>query len=375
MTTVFPTNNLPSAAQPWAREVQKQLSNVIASNSSERVNNTARDNQLNSSIIALSGVVGDVTSALTEIGLLEDTVLVDGEPNKINGANIKVGTLSASSITTGTLNASLVNVTNINAGNITAGSISGDRISGGTISGVTFNTTGGTARIVLSGTTMSFVDDIGSITGFIRTDGSYRGSFYLQGSGSSYLSLSSDGSSIGSNGKYVDCNSTGVILGGGPTYLTGNLFLNNVQRIGTAGRMFPRTDATTSSANLHIAGTNIDTSNNDILRSSSSIRYKLDPQDAEYGLRALELKPRTWVDKLEFEKNNNSAEGLARIPGFIAEEVYEAGLEEFVIFNENGQVESLHYDRMLGAVIPVLKHQQNVIQDLSARIETLEKGA
>jgi hypothetical protein len=61
MTIVFPTNNLPTAAQPWAREVQKQLANVIASDNSERINNTARDNQLNSSLISLSGVVRDLS--------------------------------------------------------------------------------------------------------------------------------------------------------------------------------------------------------------------------------------------------------------------------------------------------------------------------
>jgi hypothetical protein len=60
MTVVFPKNNLPEPAQPWAREVQKQLSNVVASDKSNEINNAARDNQLNSSLISLTGVVSEV---------------------------------------------------------------------------------------------------------------------------------------------------------------------------------------------------------------------------------------------------------------------------------------------------------------------------
>lgn len=60
MTIIFPKNNLPEPAQPWAREVQKQLSNVVASDRANEINNSARDNQLNSSLISLTKVVSDV---------------------------------------------------------------------------------------------------------------------------------------------------------------------------------------------------------------------------------------------------------------------------------------------------------------------------
>jgi hypothetical protein len=66
MTVVFPKNNLPEPAQPWAREVQKQLSNVVTSDKANEVNNAARDNQLNSSLITLTGVVSEVKTVATQ---------------------------------------------------------------------------------------------------------------------------------------------------------------------------------------------------------------------------------------------------------------------------------------------------------------------
>jgi hypothetical protein len=66
MTVVFPKNNLPEPAQPWAREVQKQLANVVTSDKANEVNNAARDNQLNSSLITLTGVVSEVKTVATQ---------------------------------------------------------------------------------------------------------------------------------------------------------------------------------------------------------------------------------------------------------------------------------------------------------------------
>jgi hypothetical protein len=63
MTVIFPKNNLPEPTQPWAREIQKQLVNVLASDAANEVNNAARDNQLNSSLITLRQTVSSVKIA------------------------------------------------------------------------------------------------------------------------------------------------------------------------------------------------------------------------------------------------------------------------------------------------------------------------
>ncbi len=105
---------------------------------------------------------------------------------------------------------------------------------------------------------------------------------------------------------------------------------------------------------------------------SSAAKYKLDQQSLNTGLNILNLQPKTWVDKSEYENNSNSYENLRRIPGFIAEDLLEAGLEEFVEYNFEGEVQSISYDRLVAAVIPVLKHQQEKIQSLEDRLKALE---
>jgi hypothetical protein len=336
MSVVFPNNNLPTSSQPWAREVTKQLSGIIASSTSSQINNAARDNQLNSSIIALSNVVTDVKIAADEANAA------------INGL---IGLGSTGSSYT------------INASNINAGTISGNRISGGTISGVTFNTTGGTARIVLSGTTMSFVDDVGSTTGFIQTDGSYRGSFYLQGPGSASLSLSSDGAVFSSNGRDVMVNSQGIQFYG---------FVTAVNNMTVTGSNFSLPNITDSTAAANTRwGT---TTGGRLFYITSARRAKHDIKDAQVNLEALNLRPRTWYDMNEYIENGNSTEGLVRIPGFVAEEVLEAGLEEFITYNEDGSVQGLSYDRMVAAVIPVIKYLNEQVEELKNEI-TILKGA
>ena len=108
---------------------------------------------------------------------------------------------------------------------------------------------------------------------------------------------------------------------------------------------------------------------------TSARKYKVDVQDIEVGLGALQLRPRTWIDKGEYERNGNSANGLTRIPGFVAEEVLEAGLDEFILYDEVGEIQGLSYDRMLASVIPVIKHHNEKITELTNRITALENGA
>ena len=106
--------------------------------------------------------------------------------------------------------------------------------------------------------------------------------------------------------------------------------------------------------------------------STSAAKYKLDQQILDTGLNILNLQPKTWIDKAEYEKNGNSFEGLRRLPGFIAEDLIEAGLEEFVEYDFYGEVESISYERLVAAVIPVLRHQQEKIQSLEDRLKALE---
>jgi len=141
---------------------------------------------------------------------------------------------------------------------------------------------------------------------------------------------------------------------------------------GTYVRAAPIYGLTTgSAANVYIRDDGI------MFRSTSSRRNKLaiEHLGPEIDDKILSLKAATWFDKNEAEamaefkdlevadQPTESPEGepltlapsaLRRIPGMIGEEVAEAGLEQFVVYGEDGQVEGLMYDRLGVALIPVV---------------------
>ena len=135
----------------------------------------------------------------------------------------------------------------------------------------------------------------------------------------------------------------------------GSVFLN-----GAAGTKIQHS-TTGASANCFI-----DPSDNRIWRSTSSRRYKQDIEDAEVDPAAvLDMQPRTWRDKAEVEADPDTER---RYVGFIAEELHDLGLGQFVVYDDDGLPEAISYDRLTAAVIPVLK-------DLNERVSRLEQRA
>ncbi len=101
-----------------------------------------------------------------------------------------------------------------------------------------------------------------------------------------------------------------------------------------------------------------------LYRSTSSIKYKTDVNDAPYGLaELLTLRPVTYKGKNDGEKV---------FGGLIAEEVHEAGLTEFVQYAEDGSPDALAYGNMVSLCIKAIQEQQALIQDLTTRLTTLE---
>ena len=116
--------------------------------------------------------------------------------------------------------------------------------------------------------------------------------------------------------------------------------------------------------------------------SASSQRFKVAIEKYSFKGRILDLEPKTWYDKRETEKY---AEALHQIGkgaeeeealkdlhkplapgyGFVAEEVQEAGLEEFVLRNKEGDIIALAYDRLWIPLVPE-------VRALRERIERLE---
>ena len=58
--------------------------------------------------------------------------------------------------------------------------------------------------------------------------------------------------------------------------------------------------------------------------------------------------------------------------GFIAEEVHDANLTEFVNYNEEGQPDALHYSNMTAVLTKALQEALVKIESLEARVASLE---
>lgn len=144
---------------------------------------------------------------------------------------------------------------------------------------------------------------------------------------------------------------------------------------------------TTDPANCVLAANGL------IQRSTSSRRYKDDIRDADIDPEAvLRLRPRTWRPKATggggglrpgesrdtvrrtepnpSRPNHDERRGI----GFIAEELDEIGLRQFVEHDEDGQARSIHYDRLTTALVAVVQRQQSQIADLAQRVAALESG-
>jgi hypothetical protein len=120
-------------------------------------------------------------------------------------------------------------------------------------------------------------------------------------------------------------------------------------------------NTTASAANLVVGA-----DNGIISRSTSSIKYKTDVNDAAHGLAdLLMLRPVTYKGKND---------GDTVFGGLIAEEVHKAGLTEFVQYAEDGSPDALAYGNMVSLCIKAIQEQQALITQLQADVAAL-KGA
>ena len=101
-----------------------------------------------------------------------------------------------------------------------------------------------------------------------------------------------------------------------------------------------------------------------VRRSTSSQRYKTDIIDSNHGLDD--------VMKLRSVKYKGINDGDNIFGGLIAEEVHDAGLTEFVQYDEEGRPDALAYGQMVSLAFKAIQEQQTIINDLKARVEILE---
>ena len=338
MTTVFPTNNLPTAAQPWAREVQKQLSNVIASDNSERINNTARDNQLNSSIVALTGVVADV-----QVATAAAQAAADDAQDAINGLT---GLGSAGS----------------------PYSIYANNISGGTITGITIQTASSGQRIVLGGTTMDFYSPGGTYSGkIVQEGGDAVPSVAIESSsGSNYVQVWNSGARMVGDVSTVTAFSGQVYLAAS-LVSTSSSFTSGGVLTASSLVYFPGIDSSTSAANMRW-GTGGPGKVQYSTASSRRFKNTIVPISEEG-----QLDPKKLLDipVVAFKYNedylsSDDSRFNKMIPGFIAEDIEQI----YQIAAEADGIGATDWNPRY--VIPGMLA---LIQELYTKIETLEKGA
>jgi hypothetical protein len=118
---------------------------------------------------------------------------------------------------------------------------------------------------------------------------------------------------------------------------------------------------TGSAANLYI-----DSGNGAVYRSTSSLKYKQNVQNAVHGLaEVMQLRAVTYEGKSETDAGKTFG-------GLIAEEVHAAGLTEFVQYAEDGTPDALAYGNMVSLCIKAIQELKAELDAAKARIATLE---
>ena len=119
---------------------------------------------------------------------------------------------------------------------------------------------------------------------------------------------------------------------------------------------------TGSAANMYA-----DPSNGAIYRFTSSIKYKKNIEDYSKGLDiVMQLRPVTYEGKNEIDEGKIFA-------GFIAEEIHDLGLTEFVQYAEDGSPDALAYANMIALLTKAIQEQNQTIQNLQEQINILAK--
>ena len=310
-----------------------------------------------------------------------------------------------------------INVSNINAGAITSGIISSIRIRGGTetplgsgnypfdvsSSGVLRAVSGTIGAFSLSDTTLT----AGGLTGGtyetalieLATSGQIRTRInYNNGVGTSYYvdtyinkisdsgGINVEGTASGSflttkiRSSYIDSDSVQgreFSLNPGTTarYTSADTYVRFGDGDGTGGRPYSfRFETTSFLYNKSGTGRSVQVlSNGDLVSTTSSLRYKENIKDLSIDYRdVLKIQPVTFYYKKEmYPADVNQTLDI----GVIAEQVESIGTLDTLLSyddDDNTIVGSFRYDRLPVYLVEVCRKQEEMIENLQARVALLE---
>jgi hypothetical protein len=409
---VYPKSNLPTAAQPWGRYVEKDITTLQTTVATERVNNAARDAQnslnikrIDESLTTVKQVATQTADLIASTGItankvddLETNVYYPGTVN-INGGNIQAGTITGNKI-----NANYVYAGNISANQITSGSISGDRITGGTITGTTVQTSSGNA-VVLDNASNSLYfrysgSSVGSLRGTVGPGG--NSGVQLASGASTYMFMQPNQIDLISStgGDY------GISLNGSTIYLRGTVSSLSANSASIANACSAGSFSTSGavscgsvSSSGSISGTTVSSTNfsgtvntsiaanttasfyGNVFINTSGQMFKglsySSSREIKENIQPLEFDTQKYlsIDPVTFDYKESfyAKDDRFGMVGFIAEDFEDAGFSEVVIpENFDGPNKGLRYDKLYMYLHKVVQEQDAIIKSLTARIEALE---
>lgn len=201
------------------------------------------------------------------------------------------------------------------------------------------------------------VDVFGS--GLIALRANASGQILNSVSATNFTNVSSTGTDIygtkiniqANSGNRVELLSSGVnITGSGNINLSASGVLVSINASGVSYSGYPTTGG----------GSQLVIENNVIKASTSSERYKENIRVYDRGLEDLNK-----LDPVYFNFKGNPTIRA----GLIAERVADSGLEEFVVREDNGTIESVNYHHMIVLLINSIKELQSEINDLKSKIK------
>lgn len=224
--------------------------------------------------------------------------------------------------------------------------INADNINGGTITGVLF-------RSGVNGQRVEIESDNITLFGTAATAGA---SIF----GADYIIFGPGGGEIVSG--VVVQSAADIYLNAAVGF---NIFIGGGLFVSEALRLEPFVGGGTTGASINNAGT--------IIRTTSSEKYKQDIEPLEVNYEdLLSLEPK----RFRFKDEAAADENARYYAGFIAEEIAETSLTDFVAYktNEDGSKEpdGVYYAELSTALLSALKQQDTLIKSLTARVEALE---
>jgi hypothetical protein len=298
--------------------------------------------------------LGGTLSGIANSQLTNSSITINGSAISLGGS-VSVGTVTSVG-GTGSVNGITLTGTVTSSGSLTLG---------GTLSNVSLTTqVTGTLPVGNGGTGTATAFTSGSIV-FANTSGIYaqdnanfnwnntNKTLGVGRTASSNVRIYSKGGTTGSGAfSYYGENSAGTGCFG---------IRDDGAFFSGAASLSPYNLTTAAAANLVVAADYY------LYRSTSSARYKKNIVDYDRGLDAvMSLRPVYYEGKGEIDEGK-------RFAGFVAEEVYDAGLTEFVVLDEEGKPDALHYGNMNALLVSALQEAVYHITILIKRVNELEK--